>query len=135
MSSFVKTEAELKERWRKLLKYRVLLDLESKLEKQEKAKENKDTTIKIKTVEVLEEASRKKIKKQFDRWMKDMSQDDREDKIADYINTFANVLEPHTGYFPPLEKQNFDQRISGKLEGIGAQLRQEDGYIKVVKIN
>ena len=82
----------------------------------------------------MEEASRKKVKEQYDRWAKDEHQEDRDDRIAGYINTIANVLEPHTGYFPPLEKQNFDIRISGQLEGIGAQLRQEDGYVKVVRI-
>lgn len=131
---FAKNEAALYERWHKMLKYRVLLDIHVKLKRQEKAKENKDETVEIKTLEELEVASRKKVKEQFDRWSKNVDQEDRDDKIAAYINTIANVLEPHTGYFPPLEKENFDIRISGKLEGIGAQLRQEDGYIKVVRI-
>ncbi len=126
--------AELKERWRKMLKYRVMLDVENRISRQEKAQEEKDTSIVIKPFEQIEKEARAKIKKQFARWSKNISQDDRDDKIATYINTFANVLEPHTGYFPPLEKENFDVRISGKLEGIGAQLRQEDGYIKVVRI-
>lgn len=131
---FAKTEKELRERWRKMLKYRVLLDMQVKIKRQEKAKENKDETVEIKSLEELEIASRQKVREQFDRWAKDVEKEDRDDKIAAYINTIANVLEPHTGYFPPLEKENFDIRISGKLEGIGAQLRQEDGYIKVVRI-
>ncbi|MGH1336603.1 MAG: carboxy terminal-processing peptidase [Aureispira sp.] len=132
--SFAKTQEELYQRWHKMLKYRVLLDIQVKLKRQEKAQENKEEDVEIKTLEDLEKASRRKIQEQFDRWSKDIDQEDRDDKIAAYINTMANVLEPHTGYFPPLEKQNFDIRISGKLEGIGAQLRQEDGYIKVVRI-
>ena len=131
---FAKNKQELYQRWHKMLKYRVLLDIQVKLKRQEKAKEKGDDTIEIKTLAELEEASRKKVKEQFERWSKDIEKEDRDDKIAAYINTMANVLEPHTGYFPPLEKQNFDIRISGKLEGIGAQLRQEDGYIKVVRI-
>lgn len=131
---FAKTEEELRERWRKMLKYRVLLDIQVKLKRQEKAQEKKDENVEIKSLEELEVAARKKVREQFDRWAKDIDKEDRDDKIAAYINTIANVLEPHTGYFPPLEKENFDIRISGKLEGIGAQLRQEDGYIKVVRI-
>lgn len=131
---FAKDKKELYQRWHKMLKYRVLLDLQVKLKRQEKAQEEKNEAIEIKTLAELEVASREKIKQQFDRWSKDIDQEDRDDKIAAYINTIANVLEPHTGYFPPLEKENFDIRISGKLEGIGAQLRQEDGYIKVVRI-
>jgi carboxyl-terminal processing protease len=131
---FAKNKEELYQRWHKMLKYRVLLDIQVKLKRQEKAKEKGDETVEIKTLAELEEASRNKVKEQFERWSKDIDKEDRDDKIAAYINTMANVLEPHTGYFPPLEKQNFDIRISGKLEGIGAQLRQEDGYIKVVRI-
>ncbi|BDS09493.1 carboxy terminal-processing peptidase [Aureispira anguillae] len=132
--AYAKTEKELYTRWHKLLKHRVLLDMQVKLKRQEKAKKKKDESVEIKTIEELEKDSRAKILKQFDRWSKDIDQEDRDDKIAAYINTIANVLEPHTSYFPPLEKQNFNIRISGKLEGIGAQLRQEDGYIKVVRI-
>lgn len=131
---YAKTNEELRTRWHKLLKYRVLLDVQTKLKRQEKAKEEKDESVEIKSIEELEKEAREKILKQFDRWAIDMGQEDRDDKIAGYINTFANVLEPHTGYFPPLEKENFNIRISGQLEGIGAQLRQEDGYVKVVRI-
>lgn len=131
---YAKDIDELKERWRKMLKSRVLFDVHTKLKRQEKAKKDKDESFEHKTLEELEKASREKVLKQFERWSKDMAQEDRDDKIAMYINTMANVLEPHTGYFPPLEKENFNIRISGKLEGIGAQLRQEDGYIKVVRV-
>ena len=33
-----------------------------------------------------------------------------------------------------IKKEQFDINISGKLEGIGAELREENGYIKVVRI-
>ncbi|MDC0231254.1 S41 family peptidase, partial [Aureispira] len=125
---------ELNLRWHHILKYRVMLDMHSKLKRQEKAIEENDTTVKILSFTELETKSRKQILKQFDRWSIDIDQEDRDDDIAVYVNTIANVMEPHTGYFPPLEKQNFNIRISGKLEGIGAQLRQEDGYTKVVRI-
>ncbi len=35
---------------------------------------------------------------------------------------------------PPQSKEDFDISMRGSLEGIGATLREEDGYIKVVKI-
>ena len=132
--AYVKDEKELKERWRKMLKYRILTDLHSKIERQEKAKKKEDSELEIKSVEELEKEARKKVLQQFDRWAKDLDKEDRDDRISEYVNTIANVLEPHTGYFPPLEKENFNIRMSGKLEGIGAQLREEDGYVKVVRI-
>lgn len=131
---YVKDLKALKERWRKILKYRVMLEYHNKLKRQEKALEEKDSTFSIKPIDTLEKEARTSVLKQFDRWTKDISKEDRDDKISLFINTLSNVMEPHTGYFPPLEKENFNIRISGKLEGIGAQLRQEDGYTKVVKI-
>ena len=131
---YATTDADLKDRWEEMLKYRVMLDLYTKIKRQDKAKEENDTSFNHKSYELLEKSSRENILKQFDRLYKDIEMEDRDDKIAGYVNTIANVMEPHTGYFPPLEKENFNIRISGKLEGIGAQLRQEDGYTKVVRI-
>ncbi|MCH2023015.1 MAG: carboxy terminal-processing peptidase [Saprospiraceae bacterium] len=132
--SYASTLDELNLRWHHILKYRVMLDMHAKLKRQEKAKEENDTTVNILSFIEIEEKSRAEILKQFDRLFIDIDQEDRDDDIAVYVNTLANVMEPHTGYFPPLEKENFNIRISGKLEGIGAQLRQEDGYTKVVRI-
>lgn len=59
---------------------------------------------------------------------------DIEDKTADYLNSILAVYCPHTEYFPPQEKENFDIEMSGRLEGIGAQLSLVDGEIKIVNI-
>lgn len=131
--NYAKTDEELFNRWRKQLKHRVMLNIHTQQKRIAKDKEN-GKEVEEKSFEVLEQEAREKVLKQFERWSKNMAQENRDDRVATYINTLANVMEPHTGYFPPLEKENFNIRISGKLEGIGAQLRQEDGYIKVVRI-
>lgn len=131
---YAKDNTELRLRWHKWLKYRVLVELETKLIRQEKAQVDSDTSVVIKPFDVLESEAREKVFKDFDRWFLSIHQEDRDDKIAIYINTFSNVIEPHTEYFPPLDKENFDIRMSGKLEGIGAQLLPKDGYIKVTHI-
>ena len=51
-----------------------------------------------------------------------------------YVNTITSLYDPHTNYFPPKDKKSFDIRMSGQLEGIGAQLREEDGYLKIAEI-
>jgi carboxyl-terminal processing protease len=53
------------------------------------------------------------------------------DAAADVINAVASVLDPHTTYLPPADKANFDIRMTGSLEGIGAVLRERDHYIEV----
>lgn len=44
------------------------------------------------------------------------------------------MYDPHTEFFPPVEKKKFDQSMSGQLEGIGARLQQKDDYIKITEI-
>jgi carboxyl-terminal processing protease len=56
------------------------------------------------------------------------------DAAATLINAVTTVFDPHTNYLPPAEKANFDIHMSGSLEGIGAVLREDDQYIRVVEI-
>jgi len=56
------------------------------------------------------------------------------DAAATLINAVTSVFDPHTNYLPPAEKANFDIHMSGSLEGIGAVLREDDHYIRVVEI-
>jgi carboxyl-terminal processing protease len=56
------------------------------------------------------------------------------DAASELINAVASSLDPHTDYLPPAARANFDIRMSGSLEGIGAQLRERDDYVEVVEI-
>jgi carboxyl-terminal processing protease len=56
------------------------------------------------------------------------------DAAADLVNAVSAALDPHTTYMPPADKANFDIRMSGSLEGIGAVLREKDHFIEIVEI-
>jgi carboxyl-terminal processing protease len=56
------------------------------------------------------------------------------DPASELINAVASSLDPHTDYLPPADKANFDIRMSGSLEGIGARLSERDDYVEVVEI-
>jgi len=43
-------------------------------------------------------------------------------------------FDPHTTYFAPEEKDRFDTSISGKFEGIGAQLQKKNDYIEISEL-
>ena len=51
-----------------------------------------------------------------------------------YMNAIVSIFDAHSAFFPPDIKENFDISITGKLEGIGAVLREEKRKIKVVEI-
>jgi carboxyl-terminal processing protease len=56
------------------------------------------------------------------------------DAASELSNAVTSSLDPHTNYLPPADKANFDIRMSGSLEGIGALLRERDDYVEVVEI-
>jgi carboxyl-terminal processing protease len=127
------SKAELKDSWRKALKYQVMLDVYNKMDAQTKAKEKSDT-VKIKSFEELEKSARDKVRKQNKDYFRRMGQLERKDYFTLFLNAINGSYDPHTSYFPPKDKEDFDIRISGQLEGIGATLQEKDGYIKVVNI-
>jgi len=147
---FAKDEAQLKDYWRKSLKHRILRDVVNNLEKQEDAKEKKASgevdeeedkdeddekeDILNMTFDELEAKARKDALKVHDNWFERMSKLRRSDRMDAYINAITAAFDPHTNYLAPKDKESFDIRISGRLEGIGAQLRVEDGDIKVTRI-
>ncbi len=130
---FAKSKKELKDRWRLSLKYEVMADVYDKMEEQEKALEKSDT-VTIKSFDELEIAARKRILKRYNDYYHRLAKLDEDDRLSIYINSLVNVFDPHTQYFPPRDKENFDIRFSGQLEGIGAQLTQKNEYVEVTRI-
>lgn len=126
---YATTKKELKERWFYSMKYETLVRLNtSVIRNQDKEEEEQ------KTFQELEEEARKKILENTERWFDRLAKQERDDWISLYINTLANVYDPHTGYFPPKDKEDFDIEMSGRFEGIGARLMQKDDYIEVSEI-
>lgn len=124
----------LKERWRQRLKYAVMTRLATSLDAQEKALAKGDTSYKVQPFDSLEAKARRGVLKNHDDWFKRLERVERKDRLSTYINSITTVYDPHTNYYPPADKENFDIRMSGQLEGIGAQLQEKDGFIKVMKI-
>ena len=128
---FAKDDAELKENWRKYLKRETLTRVVDDLELQE---EGKDEELNGKSFAELEQKAREDVLDVFEKWYTRMRKLKRADRLSNYLNAIANVYDPHTGYFKPRDKENFDIRMSKTLEGIGAQLRAEEEYTRVVSI-
>ncbi|MDD4848431.1 MAG: hypothetical protein PHR53_06695, partial [Bacteroidales bacterium] len=130
---WAKDTKELKKRWFQMLKYEVLARTYSDMENQRKAMEKSDT-IKEKSFSDIEAKARESVKKRYDNYFEVITQWESNDIFAFYINAMLSDYDPHTEYFPPKDKEDFDIRFSGQLQGIGATLSQRDGYITVVDI-
>lgn len=133
-SKYCNTQEELKDEWRKMLKYQVISRLDELMTGQEKAKAKKDTVFTEKPFDSLEVDARRKTIKANEDWFKRLNKISSKDRFAAYINTITGLYDPHTEYFAPKDKKKFDQSMSGQFEGIGARLQQKDGIVKVSEV-
>lgn len=126
-------EAEKKDRWRKKLKY---MTLERFVEAQDVREKNKGKEgFVVKTDAQLEKESREKVQKimdrTFDRYRHKFTDDD---KFNIFVNAITTTMDPHTEFFPPVDKRYFDEEMSGRFFGIGASLQYDEGNIKVASV-
>ncbi len=82
----------------------------------------------------MEAEARKRVLKYYDDQIADMLDTETNEWLSAYANVIANTYDPHTEYFAPHEKQDFDIAMTGRFEGIGATLREKDGLIYVEDI-
>lgn len=125
------TKEELFARWNKSMKYRTLARFEELKEQQKKSTDAKE---KDKTEAQLEADSRENVKKSMVSYFKRLNKISESDRFASYINSICHVVDPHTDFFPPKDKQRFDEEMSGTFYGIGAVLQSEEGACKIKSI-
>lgn len=74
------------------------------------------------------------LSKRYARVAKAIYQYKSEDVFQLYMNSFTRAFDPHTSYFSPIAKENFQIEMSLSLEGIGARLTQQLDYTMVASI-
>ena len=135
---YAKNDQELKNRWRKRLKYVTLIEILNRLELEKDSiseeKEHIQGINENQSWEKIEAKERAEVLSDYLDYFKRIEDRTDMDWISIYLTTFAESFDPHTSYFPPKDKESFDISISGTYEGIGARLTQRSGYITVVEV-
>lgn len=121
--------AALRDRWRKIVKYQTITRYLNLLEDESEALAKKTVTRTALREQALEK-NRKKFADYFSRLLDEQPQE----RVDRYFNAITRAFDPHSNYLPPKIKEDFDISMRGSLEGIGATLREEDGYIKVIQV-
>ena len=130
--TFAKDDDQLKSYWKDYLKYETLTRLADKLKDQEAMTEEPEGG--KKSLTELEAEAREDVLEVFDEWYERMDKVRRSDRFEMYVNSVTSVYDPHSGYFNPKEKEDFNINMSGRLEGIGARLQMDGDFTKVVSI-
>lgn len=159
--SYLTSEAELRERWRKILKLQALERIsrmgeirKALLEAKAKGKAPTEDEVNLGPGETPEsvaaidkalakypekfEDREKKVREElastFAGRFKRLSTLSPLDPAERFINAITSVYDPHTRYLAPADKENFDIQMTGSLEGIGAVLSEDDHYIRVREV-
>ncbi len=74
------------------------------------------------------------LSKRYKRIYKRVSESNNEDIFQFFINSYVNLIEPHTSYLAPRTSENFKINMSLSLQGIGALLGFEDDHVTIKKI-
>ena len=132
-SDYPSSTAERTELWRKRLKYAVLgkfVDAQNDREK------NAGTVgFVYKADSTLEREARDQVRKQMERYFTTKkNRETIDENFSTYINSITTLMDPHTDYFPPIDTRSFNESMKGSFYGIGAQLKEDDGKIKIASL-
>lgn len=112
--SFAASNEEANERWRKQIKYNLLVE-----------RSNKDATTDPK----------EKLRKRYASFARRMKQTDNDDVVETYVTSVTSAFDPHTSYMSKGSFENFMIQMRLELEGIGATLQStDDGYTVIKRI-
>ncbi|MFT6870903.1 MAG: carboxyl-terminal processing protease [Paraglaciecola sp.] len=127
---FAKNDNQLIDYWRKQLKLQTISRIqEQTILQEEKLKEDKK--FKTKSFVTLEKEARKEVLKYMDDLYIRIEQLEHDDWFSTFLNSVVGAFDPHTTYMDPRDKEDFNQRMSGKLEGIGARLLSKGIYTHI----
>ncbi|MDP5119971.1 MAG: carboxy terminal-processing peptidase [Spirosomaceae bacterium] len=107
------SEAELDDVWSKIIKSQVLS---------------------MKLSGSTDSATVSTLTKRYNMYESRMAKLRSEDVFQTFMNSFTEVIDPHTSYMIPSTAAQFNIDMSQSLEGIGASLRNEGEYVTIVDI-
>ena len=112
------TTEEAEELWRKRLKNEALM-----------AKVNHDLDKATNAVDYVTD-----VVKRYRQFGMVMAEPDEEAVLQYYLSSVCRAYDPHSDYFSPASKEDFDMEMNLTLCGIGATLSMDEGALKIVEV-
>lgn len=116
---YFKDEAEMKDQWRKRVKYD-LLNLRLTTSKD---KDSVDT-----------EKHKETLRKRYKNLVSQAKQTNSNDAFQLIMSALTDAVDPHTTYYNPSFAQAFNESMSNTFEGIGARLSMENEMVTIKEI-
>lgn len=125
--------------WKRFIKYNILQEMESLNAKEEAQKAKKDSVIKNKlqdtiklnilTLDQKREKATGEVKDLLSETFTRFKKRKKMDWFTVYMNSYTEIFDPHTNYFSPRDKEDFDVNFTGKVIGIGAIIQEKKGNL------
>lgn len=112
-----KTDAELKDQWRKRVKFDLL-------------------NLKLATAEGKndDEKNKETLRKRYNNLISQAKKTNANDAFQLIMSSYTDAIDPHTTYYNPSFAQAFNEGMSNTLEGIGARLQMENEMVTLKEI-
>ena len=131
---YVQTKAQLKDRWRILLKIYVIENYHDEIE-DDLRKSDKEIDYTPRNPSLIEKETRETLKETMQQNYTFMSEEmQRSDWFSVYINSFVSQYDPNTSYLDPESKERFDVDMSGNYAGIGARLQKKIDKVEITEV-
>ena len=76
----------------------------------------------------------KVVAKRYGQFLKSVNEQSDEDVIKTFLVALSQSYDPHSEYMSPSDMENFNIQMRLSLVGIGAVLRPDDGYARIVEV-
>ncbi|MFM8363729.1 MAG: carboxy terminal-processing peptidase [Verrucomicrobiota bacterium] len=74
------------------------------------------------------------LTRRYDQALRNVREIAEDDVVNTFLKALAQSYDPHSDYMSPSEMENFQISMKLSLVGIGAVLRSEDGYAKIMEL-
>ena len=74
------------------------------------------------------------VTRRYDQALRNVREMSPDDVTSTFLKALTQSYDPHSEYMSPTEMENFQINMKLSLVGIGAVLRSEDGYTKIMEI-
>ncbi len=125
--------------WKKFIKYNILQEMETLNSREESQRKKKDSvqkfglkdTIKLEILTPEQKLTKAtgEVKDLMGETFTRFKKRKKMDWFTVYMNSYSEVFDPHTNYFSPRDKEDFDVNFTGKVIGIGAIIQERKGNL------
>ena len=74
------------------------------------------------------------LNKRYQRILDRINNYNEEDVINIFLNSYMDILDPHSNYLTPSQAEEYEIQTSLSYEGIGARLQNNDDFIEIVNL-